>query len=212
MITIVSGFGRCGSSAMMGALIAGGMDAMMSEDSPLNEFKPGSNKTLMWALLEAEKRTNGVTKILGEIPPDKAFFDEHPAQVIWMRRDFRKQARSLRKYGKEIMEYKEMRPTLEIAQHLEAREPIMVSAIEYAVGPVLMVQFEVLVDTPRRIMDAVADWLELDEPLNRKAMADTIVHRSDDVYPGFMERELYEERRGVELTLADFRAKTSKRA
>lgn len=185
MITVVSGQGRSGTSAMMRALEVGGLELLAHDDSPLREC--GNTCTPVERLLvQAEGKA---IKLLAGVPLDERIAAEHDIKIIWMRRDFMQQAKSFQKFKRDVIGEEPELSQEQLAEVLAEAEWMLLWRCEQ-MGDVLVVQFENLLDTPRRVIDAVVDWLDLD--LDRRAMADSIVDRAPEARKDWLEKELYD--------------------
>lgn len=196
-VTVVSGLARCGSSATMQALVAGGLD-------------PG---VALWPYFEDVRQTRGgapgwMDEYIGKAikwldPSDYPLPDGHPpCRTIWLDRDPKQQARSTVKFvkhnseriarekGIDIGDHIAGRPVHERMRQLKHRRPVALARMQRA-GPLLVVRFESIVGPRKReAMQKIADFLEPHE-LDVDLMCKVVLTRSAQCSPVMLEDILY---------------------
>lgn len=194
MITIVSGFQRCGSSLMMQMLAAAGMPTIHDPQSGYPAFE---TQRQFHAADDPTWLTDG--HAVKWLEPQRAMPSPnvpHELRIIWMRRDFNQQAKSAVKF---------MRLVGGVPLPADARKGMAASYRASATdavklwltrGKVLRVNFEDLIREPLLTAKTVVDFLEL--PLNHSIMADEVWPRNTECLDGLLELALvqqYEARR-----------------
>lgn len=184
---IVSGLTRCGSSLMMQMLYAGGCP-VSCEDG--NELISGEHSDQLSALREiALGLTEGkAIKCLDPhnfpLPPDREYL------IIWMRRDFKEQAKSIVKFMQMLLGVRESKRTMirkfEKSLPTETRKCFRLLSNH----PIIEVQFENVINFPKDEAVRVAEFVKEITELDTDKMASVIIPRSTDCYPGMLETEL----------------------
>ena len=187
MITIVSGFQRCGSSLMLQMLRAGGLkvfhDAEMGYPAFETQRTVDSASESAWlealdgqALKWLEPRHTMPASVRPEL------------RIIWMKRDFNEQARSAVKFMRHVVGLALPRETRRVfAASYRRDEPSSVSAWGKR-GKVHVQRFEHLIENPQQA--AIDVQLFLAVPLNVAAMVNEVRERRTACLDGFLEMEL----------------------
>ena len=186
---VVSGLTRCGSSLMMQMLHAGGC-AISCE--PGNEAISGEHSDQLSALKEiALGLTDGkAIKCLDPhrfpLPTNKQYV------IIWMKRDFKEQAKSITKFMQMLLGVRESKRTM--IRQFEKSLPIETRKCHRLLSsyPILEVEFENMIRTPKNEAERVADFLKEIIQLDTDKMASVVIERSTDCYSGMLESVLIE--------------------
>ena len=182
---IVSGLTRCGSSMMMQMLYSGGCPVSCAEG---NELISGEHEDQLSTLREIAL---GVTygkaiKVLDPhhwpLPPDKEYI------IIWMRRDFKEQSKSIAKFMQMLLGVKESKRTL--ARKFEKSLPHETRKCHRLLAdhPIIEVRFEDVILNPHLESERVANFIGMQLDIDK--MASVIINRPTDCYNGMMEIEL----------------------
>lgn len=190
MLTIVSGFQRCGSSMLLQMLRAGGMPVFHDPGMGFPSFEtmrqvheahdpawllPLDGWALKW--LEPQRA----------MPPRLP----HEIRVIWMSRFFSEQAKSAVKFMTHVAGLQLPGNTRKAFRTSYAKDTPKALAAWRARGRVLNQPFEEACYSPRDVAQRVADFLE--QPLDVEAMAAAVIRRDDRCLPGFLEMDLIEQ-------------------
>lgn len=184
---IVSGLTRCGSSMMMQMLHAGGCPISCELG---NEEISGEHSDQLSALKEiALGLTDGMAiKCLDPhrfpLPPDKQYV------VIWMKRDFKEQAKSITKFMQMLLGIRESKRTMirqfEKSLPGETKKCLRI----FSKHPLIEVEFEKVIHNSKEEAERVADFLKEIVLLNTDRMASVVIDRSTDCYSGMLESEI----------------------
>lgn len=184
---IVSGLTRCGSSMMMQMLHAGGCPVSCE---PGNELVSGEHSDQLSALREiALGLTDGkAIKCLDPhnfpLPPDREYV------IIWMRRDFKEQAKSISKFIQMLLGVKESRRIM--IRKFEKSLPKETAKCLRLLSayPIIEVCFENVINNPKVESERVADFLKDIVQLDVSKMPSVVITRSTDCYSGMLESEI----------------------
>lgn len=184
---IVSGLTRCGSSLMMQMLYAGGCPISCE---PGNEAISGEHSDQLSALREiALGLTDGkAVKCLDPhnfpIPPNKQYL------IIWMRRDFKEQAKSITKFMQMLLGVRESKRTM--IRKFEKSLPIETRKCHHLLSsyPILEVEFENVINQPKQEAERVAKFVKNIVQLDVNKMTTVVIDRSTDCYSGMLESEI----------------------
>lgn len=188
MITIiVSGLTRCGSSLMMQMLYAGGCPISCE---PGNEAISGEHSDQLSALREiALGLTEGkAIKCLDPhnfpLPQNKDYL------IIWMKRDFKEQAKSITKFMQMLLGVRESKRTM--IRKLEKSLPIETLKCYHLLSsyPILEVGFEDVINNAKKEAERVAAFVKEVVQLDVNKMTTVIIDRSTDCYSGMLESEI----------------------
>jgi hypothetical protein len=184
MITVVSGFGRCGSSLMMRMLEVGGYPAFYEH--------PISYETeLVLRLPEETTWLQGCEGKAVKVNDPHRF--RLPAtftyQVIWLDRDSHEQARSQAKFLRMLARVAVNEDSIKrLAKSIRQDRPKAMRGWKVLGASVLEIRFEDVLTTPRIQAQRVADFLRWD--LNINAMAACVKHRPVTCLPFLLEAQL----------------------
>jgi len=187
MITIVSGFGRCGSSMLMQMLAAGGMKCSGKwpsfEDTRATRSLPHD---IGWL----DEYHGRAVKILapGFFLPLGLCFD---ARGIWLDRDPKEQAKSWakiqRRVGSDVPRSKihEQRRLFvnQRRKHLDRLKFV-------TKDKPLILRYDTILKMPHKAAETVKQFLGVRLDIDK--MTEQVVSRKPQCYPGFMESEMVE--------------------
>jgi hypothetical protein len=176
VITVVTGLGRSGTTAMMRALHAGGMDPKCSNFDSYEWLAVNEVLHRDPARFAAECEGKAVKVLDPQLHPIPPCGD---LALIWMRRNFREQAKSIRKFWRVLNGIQVSRR--EIPRVVKSLKSDTGSGLFAAarVGRVVEVRFEDLLMWPHTVCSDVVRHLGL--PLDVPAMAAEIdTDRSTD--------------------------------
>lgn len=187
MITIVAGFGRCGSSLTMQMLAAGGLD--MAGPWPSYE-DPIAN--IGGAFMEGDKGACFVLedKVVKVLDPHLGRLPPWDYRVIWCKREYDQQGKSQAKFLRLMTGMPANRETARaFARSYQQDEPNALAALRAAgQRSFLCVYFETTLRYPERAAKSLADFCGI--PAERiPAMAAVVRARSPKCAPG-LEMEL----------------------
>jgi hypothetical protein len=187
-ITLVCGFGRCGSSLVMQMLEAAGFPVT-------GEWPAFEDDRVTMNLSAAAWRTQFMGSAVKVLDPQHT---APPAGLnyrgIWLERDHRQQAASQAKFGAAMMGLPDDRRTRRAyARSYAADRPRALAIMSRLCGEYLIMQFEDLIRSPEDAADKIARYLNLQRPCIR-IMANTVEDRHPDCLPGFLETTLLERR------------------
>jgi hypothetical protein len=150
-ITLICGFGRCGTSLVMQMLEAGGM--------PVTGEWPGSEVVEMdpvemdmdWLARQEGKAVKMVfpDAELPSLPPHLDY------RLIWLRRNAEQQAKSQMKLMSQIFRTIDTGQWKVLADAMAKDEPVIIEKL-MALGPVAQVSFERLLSRPDRMAQFIA--------------------------------------------------------
>jgi hypothetical protein len=182
-VTLVCGFGRCGSSLMMQMLAAGGMPTTARfpafEDERASPQRAEHNDARWLTTCEGH-----AVKLLDphrfDIPPGPGFYC-----VIWCSRDREEQARSQAKFLKMICGVPTTRRDVKalMKSYIDDKPAAFRSLAAARCGPILEVHFETMLARPHEVADVVAEHCS-HRPLDKIAMAAAVRPRSPRCAPG----------------------------
>ena len=160
---LVAGLGRCGTTATCLLLRAGG--AMMVDSPPTFESVPLAQRGAGWFEVNGGKVSKWLDPQLNRIPA------EVQARTIWLHRDSMEQGRSMLK----LIGQQPRRATARVmARTIRADEPKGLAAA-HRHGPVMILNFETLVNDPAlaawRIADFIAPIVTIDPRAAQLAIA-----------------------------------------
>tara|TARA_R110002126_G_scaffold290704_4_gene448327 strand:- start:22967 stop:23584 length:618 start_codon:yes stop_codon:yes gene_type:complete len=157
---IVSGFGRCGTTAMMHMLWHGQCE-MASEPPDYEDKRTLSGPTFDNAWLCAQR--GKAVKLLYVKPPRMTL--DVPAKIIWLDRDPKDQARSQIKLLRVVSDPQAFQPTLadvgKLARSIRASTPAAIGTMRRH-GEVMRVRFRDLLGDPEATAQRVQDFLGRD--------------------------------------------------
>lgn len=192
MITIVSGFQRCGSSLMMQMLAAGGMPVFHDDGMGYPAFETqaqlhdAGNPAWMNAI---DGYAVKWLEPMRQMPPVIA----PTLRVLWMTRDHREQAKSAVKFMRAcgIIVPSDARKGFEASYRRdESRSVDLWCARTF----LLRVKFETLIEQPRATAERVKEFLAA-ESLDVEAMAGEVFARPTRCLDGLLELALMERKR-----------------
>jgi hypothetical protein len=201
-VTVVAGLARCGSSATMQALVAGGMDPGIVAEFPyMEDGRQSGDGDKMWLW----DYVGGVIKWLDPhqfpLPADCP-----PLRTIWLDRDPKQQARSGLKWSRanrDVMQQRHIGINVDEAlakmagsyvpmrmRELKHERPACLTILRRR-GEVLLVRFEDLVHQARmrHVMTRICDFLE-PHVLDVDRMCKVILPRSSKCSPVMLEEIL----------------------
>jgi hypothetical protein len=184
---VVSGLTRCGSSLMMQMLYTGGCPISCE---PGNEAISGEHSDQLSALREiALGLTDGkAIKCLDPhrfpLPPSRQYV------IIWMKRDFKEQAKSITKFMQMLLGVRESKRTM--IRKFEKTLPSETRKCHRLLSeyPILEVEFENMIRTPKVEAERVANFIKEIVQLDTGKMASVVIERSTDCYSGMLELEI----------------------
>ncbi len=188
MITIVSGFQRCGTSLVLQMLKAGGMDVYHDPDTDYPAYENAAQMSggdFSWlnnidgkALKWLEPQTY--------VPPEKFPFD---IRVLWMRRDPLEQARSTVKFLTQVAGFDVPLSMVHEFQKSYAEDTPKAAEIWHARRAKFhMISFESLIEAPETMSITINKICG--GGLNEQAMARQVRKRSPRCLPYLLETEL----------------------
>lgn len=188
-ITLVSGFGRCGSSLVMQMLAAGGMPA--TGDYPTFEATcPGHIRGVDWWPSLAGKALKVLDPTWGSVPGGLGC----RYRAIWLDRDPAEQAKSWQKFSAMFlpvpMQGRESRRAL-MASYRKDRPGCLELLRRRCEGRVLELRFERILSHPAETAQAINAFIELG--LDVAAMAAAVRPRPPRCLPDFLELDLMAE-------------------
>lgn len=187
-ITIVCGFPRSGTSLMMRMLETGGIEPFCDAEQNRYSYEthhtmrlPRENEFLLGCYGKAVK----ILDPQRHTPPPL-----HRYRFVWMKRNYREQAKSLVKFMHAAAPATQrLTPKLDrMADSLERDEKVMRPELK-AMGDIIVVRFESLIKRPKHEAQRVASFLNMDG-LAAEAMAKVVVKRSPKCYKGLLEAQL----------------------
>lgn len=186
---VVSGLTRCGSSLMMQMLSSGGCPISCESG---NELISGEHSDQLSALKEiALGLTDGkAIKCLDPhrfpLPPNKKYV------IIWMKRDFKEQAKSITKFMQMLLGVRESKRIM--IRHFEKSLPTEMIKCHRLLSkyPILEVEFENIINNPKEEAIKVADFLKDIVTLDTDKMVSVVIERSTGCYSGMLESVLVE--------------------
>lgn len=206
-VYLVCGFGRCGTSAMMQMLDAGGVPA--TGEYPTFEGRPPPHQSgADWWPAQAGRAVKRLAEAGASYDDDLLAFlgtNGLSFRAIWLDRDPKQQAASAYKFMKAFIP----RPMWvepgrggrrALAASYRADRPRYIRRlVQLCAEPPLVLTFEDMLARPESTARFVQSWVG--RPLNVDAMARTIVQRPPTSYRGFLEVELMEARFGQSARL-----------
>jgi hypothetical protein len=192
-ITLVCGFGRCGSSLTMQMLAAGGMPVLGEhpayEVSGALATAPSGNR-LQAAFLE---RCEG--QALKLLDPHRFLLPRRDYRVLWLSRDYHEQARSQAKFAHLMFGVPVNRKMVRgLEQSYPKDKPKAFHTLIEAGATICEIRFEALIDPNK--CDAVERLAEFCGGLDVDAMRAIVVPRPPEAQPG-LDMELMLMRRRV---------------
>lgn len=188
-ITLVCGFGRCGSSLVMQMLVAGGMPAY----GPGSEY-PAYETYLSQELPQNHKWLKGAygrcVKILDPrifTPPDGL-----PYQIIWIDRNPVEQGKSSVKFMGVLAPHLIMDADAakKLAKLYERDRPKTLTLLA-RLGPMLITSFEELILQPEMTVEKILQFFDLS--LDHVAMLSQVRVRGPECLPYLLETKLIQE-------------------
>lgn len=190
-ITLVCGFGRCGSSLVMQMLVAGGIRSFGGEyptyEAPEVNSLPYSYQWLKQAQGMAVKVLDPHMRLTWAAPTWYL-----PFRSIWIDREPKEQAKSMAKFLAAMAPHlpamgRGQRKALEHSFRRDRKKSVDLLC---ALGPVLVTSFECLLGNPRQASEEVALFCGC---LDAEAMRQVVRPRGPACLPYMMELELMEE-------------------
>lgn len=167
-ITLICGFGRCGSSLVMQMLEAGGMP--VTGAYPAFEHPETLNRGGAWLQQQVGKAVKVLDPQRGGLPHGPKY------RVIWLDRERTEQGRSQAKFVRLMMGLPGGRQTARaFAQSYVHDRPKAHAVFKAAGAPVLCLTFEGLLRSPYEAADLIAEFINPD--LNAQAMARVVLPR-----------------------------------
>lgn len=180
-ITIVCGFGRCGTSLVMQMLDAGGMPVHDSWPAYEDTEAHGSNRTLMDTL------PGKAVKMLDH--QLSSLTGAHAYDFIWLDRDEREQAKSALKLMATFGYPVDAGAVKTMARSYAKDRPRTLARLRSFPGARMMrLRFEHIVACPFEAAQSLVNFVGL--ALDRKAMERQVRPRSTQCLPGLLELEL----------------------
>ena len=181
-VTLVSGFGRCGTSLVMQMLVAAGMPATGDATYPSYEDTRYLAASTDWI----SRASGSAVKV---IDPHHKMWPAGDYRAIWLRRDHRQQALSTAKFlavlSDRAMSRAERR--LLVASYV-ADDPKAVSLLlKITSGRVLVLAFEDIIRDPNIAAARIGVFLG---GLDVKRMASVVLPRPTGCHPRMMEIDL----------------------
>ena len=176
-VTIVSGFGRCGSSLVCQMLNAGGIPARGKFPS----FEPEETNLFNFQSHWVSKQTGAVVKVLDIHLPEIAL---PPAnyRTIWLDRNRKQQAASHAKFGRLLMGlHMNGRDRRALAASYKKDRPVALKIIT-SLGPWLGISFENLINNPANIAAQIAEFCGMPDTAI-PIMADAVLSRTPENQP-----------------------------
>jgi hypothetical protein len=195
-ITLISGFGRCGSSMVMQMLAAGGMP--MTGKYPLYEDPIYDRMPLLSGDDSMRAFIGKAFKLLVPTikPPPKGY----PYKCLWIDRDHTEQAKSARQWLQNVVRYDPItkerftrRNTKTVKQSVaysDKERPKCLRILQEASERVAIVSYEDILADPRHWAWAIGDYFD---GLDTSAMASVVLNRSPKCSDGSTEYKLLEE-------------------
>ena len=188
MITIVAGFGRCGSSLVMQMLSAGGMDCT-SETSEWPSYEDQRQTTLLPSESEWLNEFNG--KAIKVLEPAKYLIGVSGlnARAIWLDRAPKQQAKSTAKLLRETRELNMSHDDIaKMAKYFKEERARNIRVLQKAInGPLRRMRFEDILRCPQIAAAVISDFVP---GLRMKPMAAAILDRKPDCFEGLLEHSL----------------------
>lgn len=173
-ITLVCGFGRCGSSMMMQMLHAGGLPTVGEyPDFEDNHAMPGMG------LLTPDWLSSIHGRALKLLDPQRFSLPPGDYTAIWMERDYNEQAKSFAKFARLMLGVSIPRSALrKVVASYRSDHPHAMRALRSSGARVMSVAFEDALSPSRRrdVASRVAQFIGRD--LNLSAMCDAVQGRS----------------------------------
>lgn len=194
-ITLVSGFGRCGSSLVMQMLAAGGMPAT-GEYPTFEATCPGHTRGVDWWPTLAGKAHKVLNPTWDNVPG----WVESGYRAIWLDRDPAEQAKSHQKFSAMFLPQEMNRVQGRagrralMASYREDRPDSLAVLRKRCAGRVLELRFELVLSNPAAVAAAINVFVG--GGLDVDAMAAVVRPRSPRCLPGFLEMDLMEMARG----------------
>lgn len=196
MITVITGFGRSGTSLLAQMLHAGGHEPTPGAKFPMYEdpvanlvLREGDARVRSMLLKEHIDRPGCFIKVLG-LAGLQRLLRGLDYRFLWTERDPQDQARSWRKFRR-WRGQKDEQGIQEIMDSQAQRYPVCMRLMAEICGKggVHIVHFRQLLTEPQRAAEEVAQFLRRDD-LDTQAMAACVKPRSPKVYGGMLEDEL----------------------
>lgn len=188
MVTVVTGFSRCGTSLMMQMLQAGGYptfsDHTVSYETD-HALELPENTT--W-LKQCEGKAVKILEPQSHTPPAGLDY-----RFLWMRRNAREQAKSQLKFMRLVGGFdmpSSRSQVLAMAAGIKRDTPAALALLR-GLGRTMVVEFEELLARPGPVSAAVARYLGANMDLAR--MVATVRRRPPECLPGLLELQLVAE-------------------
>lgn len=181
-ITVVCGFGRCGSTLAMTMLWAGGMpvyaDTACGFESEVVDLLPLKTTWMQNAVGRAVKVLNPHINVLPQT---------YGYNFIWMDRNERDMALSMAKFSRTLIGVNMSHTDqIRLERNLKQdRATVLPLLRRYEESRLLMLNFADIVTRPEEAAETLANFCDCD--LNPEKMASVVVRRSPKCYPGMME-------------------------
>lgn len=187
----VSGFTRCGSSLVMQMLSAGGMPVFYDFDMGYPAFETHFNTA---GEIHGDMIGHATKWLepLRSMPPCAAA----DARTIWLTRNHREQAKSTIKFATALGLERSLAPSTARLSKSYDRDEIKSRDEWGRIGPVLVVEFEMLVSDPKPEALRIAEFVGRD--LDIGAMVDQVIPRSSRCLSYLLEAELIKSALGKE--------------
>lgn len=168
-ITLISGFGRCGSSLTMQMLAAGGM--RVAGKAPAFECEEARPTRADFAPIDTawlERHRGAAIKLLD---PHRFLLPRSDYRVVWLNRNLREQARSQCKFATMLLGVPTDRHTRKLFERSYAEDrPKALAALRRAGAEILQIDFEDLIGAEREttalsLAEFIARPLDIDRML-----------------------------------------------
>lgn len=190
MITLVSGFQRCGSSLMCQMLQAGGLSVFHDPESGYPSFETRRQMETPIDAAWFRSLDGRAVKWLEPSYMAPPIVDDRDVRIVWMRRNPRQQAKSAVKFLRHVGGIAVSASAVgQFAQSYRTGEPIALAILRDR-GPVFVQSFEGLIENPQQAARDVAAFLGLDMTLDLGAMVGQVIERPTACLPGFLEEAL----------------------
>lgn len=186
MLTIVSGFQRCGSSLMCQMLAAGGMRVFHDPGMGFPAYETHMNSGCLdpISLNALDGRALKWLEPKRWMPPALTL----GIRTIWLRRNVKEQGKSAAKFLREVGGVPITARTARVLAASYVHDEGSSQRLWQARGPVLVVRFEELLADPRSTSERVAVFLGIAMDVN--AMVAQVRPRGPACLPGFLELDL----------------------
>ena len=190
MISLVCGFGRCGSSLVMQMLYAGGYPVI--GDWPSFEDERQTRLTAVadrWIGEWDGKFGKWLEPITYPLPKQ-----DIPYRVLWLKRDHGQQARSFCKIQREVLGLGVKRQDIgRLRKQFNRNEPKAIAKLKQAAGDVFSLRFESMLRDPYENALRLCVWASEGHPPDEsraRKMAEVVRARNSDCLRTILERDV----------------------